>query len=89
MHKRSSEWTAETLPAAAAGCFHGNAAADESRDCGIPALYLLPEIKQNNEAEILPPKTCTNSFLLSKTISVLCEHTAFALDRKVQGSKNS
>lgn len=26
-----------------------------SRDCGIPALYLLPEIQQNNEAEILPP----------------------------------
>lgn len=47
MHKQSSEWTVETLIATAVGCFHGNATADESRDCGIPALYLLPEIKEN------------------------------------------
>lgn len=47
MHKQSSEWTVETLIATSVGWFHGNAATDESRDCGIPALYLLPEIKQN------------------------------------------
>lgn len=47
MHKQSSEWTVETLIATAVGCFHGNAAAEESRDCGIPALYPLPEIKRN------------------------------------------
>lgn len=82
MHKQSSARTAETLAAAAAGRFHGNAAADDSRDCGIAALYQLPEIKPN-EAEILQPH---HHQQLAQTHFCFLKRCV-ALDLKVQGSK--